>query len=83
MDNDFNRRTNLDRRDGGMSGMMVAGLAALAIIFGLLLWAPWNGPRTADNATPGTTVGSSTTRPATPAAPSPAPAAPAAPSTTR
>ena len=83
MNNHLNRRTDLDRndlvdrRDSGRSGMMIAGLAALAIIFGLLMWAPWNGTRTADNSTPGTTVGSSTTRPAAPAAPgAPAPTAP-------
>jgi hypothetical protein len=83
MDNDFNRRKDLnrtelvDRSDTGRSGMTLAALAILAIIFGLLMWAPWNGPRTADNASLGTTVGSSPARPVTPAAPAaPAPASP-------
>lgn len=85
MDNDFNRRpADLNRRESGMSGLMMAGLAALAIIFGLLVWAPWSGTRTADNTSPGTTVGSSTTRPAAPMAPTaPAAPSPAAPSTTK
>jgi hypothetical protein len=74
------------RTDTGMGGMILAAMAAIAIIAALFMWAPWSGPKIANNNAPGTTVGSSTTRPATPAAPaSPAttPAAPAAPSTTR
>jgi hypothetical protein len=70
---DLNRTDSLGRRDSGMGGMMLAALAALFVLALVLMWAPWNGPRTADNTTPGTTVGSSTTRPA---APAPSPAAP-------
>jgi hypothetical protein len=83
------RRDDLDRREGGMSsGLMM--LIAAVVVFGLLfMWAPWSGPRVADNTSPGTTVGSSTTRPSAPMTPNtgPAPttpvAPPAAPSTTR
>jgi hypothetical protein len=79
------RRDDLDRREGGMSsGLMM--LIAAVVVFGLLfMWAPWSGPRVADNTTPGTTVGSSTTRPSAPMAPNtaPAPSTPASPSTTR
>ncbi len=79
------RSDDLDRRQGGMSsGLMM--LVAAVVVFGLLfMWAPWSGPRVADNTAPGTTVGSSTTRPSAPMAPNtaPAPNAPAAPSTTR
>jgi hypothetical protein len=79
------RRDDLDRREGGMSsGLMM--LIAAVVVFGLLfIWAPWSGPRVADNTAPGTTVGSSTTRPSTPMAPNtaPAPTTPASPSTTR
>jgi hypothetical protein len=79
------RRDDLDRREGGMSsGLMM--LIAAVVVFGLLfIWAPWSGPRVADNTAPGTTVGSSTTRPSAPMAPNtaPAPTTPASPSTTR
>jgi len=78
------RRDDLDRREGGMSsGLMM--LIAAVVVFGLLfMWAPWSGPRVADNTAPGTTVGSSTTRPSAPMAPNTAPApTPASPSTTR
>jgi hypothetical protein len=79
------RRDDLDRREGGMSsGLMM--LIAAVVVFGLLfMWAPWSGPRVADNTTPGTTVGSSTTRPSAPMAPNtaPAPSTPASHSTTR
>ena len=79
------RRNDLDRREGGMSsGLMM--LIAAVVVFGLLfMWAPWSGPRVADNTSPGTTVGSSTTRPSAPMTPNtaPAPTTPAAPSTTR
>jgi hypothetical protein len=79
------RGDDLDRRQGGMSsGLMM--LVAAVVVFGLLfMWAPWSGPRVADNAAPGATVGSSTTRPSAPMAPNtaPAPANPAAPSTNR
>jgi hypothetical protein len=79
------RRDDLDRREGGMSSGLMMLIAAL-VVFGLLfIWAPWSGPRVADNTAPGTTVGSSTTRPSAPMAPNtaPAPTTPASPSTTR
>jgi hypothetical protein len=81
LNDDRNRRTDLNRRDNGMGGVMIAALVAAAVVIGLFMWAPWSGDRTASNTSPGTTVGSSPNRPAAPA--SPAPAAPAAPSTTR
>jgi hypothetical protein len=75
MRNDMDR--GLDRR-GNMSGMMIGAIVALAVLGILFMWAPWSGPRTADNTSPGTTVGSTANRPAAPAAPAaPAPAAPA------
>jgi hypothetical protein len=84
--NDLNR-DNPSRvdRGAGLSGGMIALIAAVAVFALLFMWAPWSGPRVADNTAPGTTVGSSTTRPSAPMAPNtaPAPAAPAAPSTTR
>lgn len=79
------RNDDLNRREGGMSSGLKMLIAAV-VVFGLLfMWAPWSGPRVADNTAPGTTVGSSTTRPTAPMAPnaSPAPTTPAAPSTTR
>ena len=92
-DQNRNRTTNTDpnrraagRMDTGLGGMILGAMAAIAIMVAIFMWAPWSGPKVADNTAPGTTVGSSTTRPTTPAAPaSPAttPAAPAAPSTTR
>jgi len=87
INDDLNNRmtgTNTNRRDG-MSRGMIALIAAI-LVFGLLfMWAPWSGPRVADNTAPATTTGSSTTRPSTAVAPNtaPAPAAPAAPTTTR
>jgi hypothetical protein len=79
------RRDDLDRREGGMSsGLMM--LIAAVVVFGLLfMWAPWSGPRVAENTAPANTVGSSTTRPSAPMAPNtaPAPTTPASPSTTR
>ena len=79
----LDRRRNLNEREG-TGGMMVIALAVLAVLAVMFLWAPWKNTGTADNTSPGTTVGSSTTRPAPPASPTaPAPAAPAAPSTTR
>jgi len=70
-------------RRNGMGGGMIALIAAV-LVFGLLfMWAPWSGPRVADNTAPGTTTGSSTNRPSAPMAPNtaPAPGAPTAPST--
>lgn len=79
------RNDNLDRRQGGLSSTMMAVIAAIAVFALLFIWAPWSGPKVADNAAPGTTVGSSTTRPSAPMAPNtaPAPTTPTAPSTTR
>jgi hypothetical protein len=77
----LNRTDNLDRRTG-MSGGLMALIAAVAVLAVLFVWAPWSGPRVADNAAPGTTVGSS--RPVAPPAPlAREPAVPAAPFTTR
>jgi hypothetical protein len=76
------RDDNIERR-GGMSTTMIAVLAAIAVFALLFLWAPWSGPRVANNTAPGTTVGT-TNRPAAPVAPiAPAPTTPTAPSTTR
>jgi hypothetical protein len=73
-------RDDMGRRESGISGTAIAAVAAVIVFALLFMWAPWSGPRVADNAAPGTTVGS-TTRPAAPASPT-APA-PAAPSTTK
>ena len=71
-----------DRYEGMSSGWMLL-IAAVAVMAVLFMWAPWSGPRVADNTAPGTTTGSSTRSipPAPPAAP--APTTPAAPTTTR
>jgi hypothetical protein len=69
---DFHRRVGA--RDAGVGGLMLGIIAAIVLAAALYLWAPWNGPRTVDNTSPGTSVGSSTTRPAAstaPAAPGP------------
>jgi hypothetical protein len=88
LNDDLNRnelnRDSLGRTDRtGMGGGMIALIVGIAVVALLFMWAPWNGPRVAN--APGTTVGSSTTRPSAPMAPNtaPAPTAPAAPSTTR
>jgi len=85
-DQNRNRTMSTDptRRDG-MGAGMIALIAAIAVFALLFMWAPWSGPRTAENSGAGTTVGSSTTRPSAPMAPNtaPAPTTPAAPSTTR
>jgi len=79
---DLNRTDDLDRRTG-MSGGLLALIAAVVVLAVLFMWAPWSGPRVADNSAPGTTVGSAT-RPVTPPAPvAREPAIPHAPSTTR
>ena len=78
------RNNNRDAREGGMSTPMMAGLAVLVVCALLFLWAPWSGPRVADNTSPFTTVGTSTNRPSanlspdstTPTAPSTTPADP-------
>jgi hypothetical protein len=82
LNDDMNRRTDLNRRDGGMGGIMIAALVAAAVIIGLVMWAPWKGEHTASNTSPNTTVGSSANRPAAPASPTTAPA-PASPSTSK
>jgi hypothetical protein len=74
------RNNNRDAREGGMSTPMMAGLAVLVAFALLFMWAPWSGPRVADNTTTFTTVGTSTTRPSANISPDSAP--PAAPSTT-
>lgn len=79
--NDLNRRNDLASREGGMSSGLMMLIAAVAVMAVLFMWAPWSGPRVADNTAPGTTTGSST-RPVTPAPPAaPAPTTPAAPTT--
>jgi hypothetical protein len=75
-DNDLNRRN-------GMSGTAMALIAAVAVFALLFIWAPWSGPKVADNTKPGTTVGSSTRPVIAPAPAAREPAIPAAPSTTR
>ena len=79
--NDSNRDT-LGRGDRtGVGGGLIGLIIAAAVIAVLFMWAPWSGPRVADNTAPGSTVGSST-RPIPPAPPAaPAPTTPAAPTT--
>lgn len=82
MRDDLDQRDGVNRRTSGLSTPMMAAIGAALVLAVLFLWAPWSGPRVADNSAPGTTVGSNV-RPVAPAAPTtPAPAAPA-PSTTR
>lgn len=66
---DFDRRTGLDREDTKKGAMMLGIIALVAVGGALFLWAPWHGPRTADSSSPGSTVGSTTTRPDAPASP--------------
>jgi|GEM_PF-3674214 hypothetical protein len=69
---EFDRRPGA--RDSGMGGLMLGIMVAIALAAALYFWSPWNGPKIADNTAPGTTVGSTTTRPTAPAAPTaPAP----------
>jgi hypothetical protein len=76
-------REDLNVRNSGMNSAWMWAIAAV-VVFGLLfMWAPWSSNRTADNAAPGSTVGSATTRPATPSAPVAPATTPAAPTTTR
>jgi hypothetical protein len=63
---EFDRRTGAS--ESGTGAVMLGIIAAVAVAAALYFWSPWNGPRLADNTSPGTTVGSTTTRPA-PAAP--------------
>jgi hypothetical protein len=87
--NNLNRghlnRDDVTNQGRSMGVMMVGALAVFAVLALVWAWAPWSGTRTADNSSPGTSVGSSTTRPSAPMAPNTAPArdTPAAPSTTR
>jgi hypothetical protein len=89
INDDSNRnlnRNNLDRADRtGLGRGMIGLIAAAAVIAVLFMWAPWSGPRVADNTAPGTTTGSSTMRPSAPMAPNtaPSPTTPTAPTTTR
>jgi len=77
------RNNNRDAREGGTSIYKMAGLAVLVVLALLFMWAPWSGPRVADNSAPFTTVGSSTARPPANLSPSaPDPITPATPSTT-
>jgi hypothetical protein len=70
-------RDDLNRRQGGMSTGLWAGIAAAIVLALVFMWAPWGNHRTADNSGSGATVGS-TTRPATTASPTgTTPAAPA------
>jgi hypothetical protein len=64
------RNENHDAREGGMSSPKMAGLAILVVLALLFMWAPWSGPRVADNSTPFTTVGSSTVHPSANLSPS-------------
>jgi hypothetical protein len=83
MRNDNLNRSDLNRDNlgstepvrRGIGGMTIGILAVLAVLALLWAWAPWSGPRTAN--APGTTVGSSTNRPAAPAPAAPVPTAPA------
>jgi hypothetical protein len=75
-------RDDMGRHESGISGVAIAAVAAVIVFALLFMWAPWSGPRVADNTAPGTTVGS-TNRPAAPAAPTAPAPAPAAPSTTK
>lgn len=56
--------------DRGMGTALLAGLAGVALVAALIVWAPWNGSRVAHKSAR-TTIGLSTSRPA---APSTAPA---------
>jgi UDP-N-acetylmuramyl pentapeptide phosphotransferase/UDP-N-acetylglucosamine-1-phosphate transferase len=78
------RNNHRNAHEGSMSTPKMAGLAILVVLALLFMWAPWSGPRMADNIAPFTTVGSSTTRPSDNLSPT-APDAiiPATPSTTR
>jgi hypothetical protein len=64
--------------DRGMGTGLIAGFGAAALVAALIIWAPWDGSHVVERSTPGTTVGSLTTRLGAPTAP-----APAAPSTPR
>jgi hypothetical protein len=74
-------RNNNRSPDRGMGTGLLAAMGAAALVAALVIfiWAPWNSSRLADKSAPGTTVGSSTSRPAAPNT-APSPAAPADPS---
>ena len=64
-------RSNLNRQDTVLGGMILAGFVVIAVIAALFTLAPWRGERTID--VPKTTVGSAhVTNPVA----QPAPAAP-------
>ena len=46
------RNNNRDAREGGTSIYTMAGLAVLVVLALLFMWAPWSGPRVADNSAP-------------------------------
>jgi hypothetical protein len=69
-------RDDLNRRGAGINTGLWAGIAIVVALVLVFMWAPWTNHRTADNAGPGTTIGSSTNRPATPASPATPPTAP-------
>jgi hypothetical protein len=59
--------------DRGMGTALLAGMAGVALVATLIVWAPWNGSRVAHKSAR-TTIGLSTSQPAAPTtAPSPAP----------
>jgi hypothetical protein len=80
-DRNRNRSTGTDRLDT-TGAKIVGALAVASVVAALFMWAPWSGPKIADNTAPGTTVGSAT-RPVTPPAPAMRESVPAAPTTTR
>ena len=57
--------------DRGLGGSILAGFAVIAVLALVWMWAPWSGPRTAENTSAGTTVGSTTNRQAAPPAAAP------------
>jgi hypothetical protein len=79
---DLNRTTVTGPGRERGTGPMILGILAVLVVLGLLfMWAPWSKNHTADSSSPGTTVGSSTNRPAAPA--SPTTTTPSAPSPNR
>jgi hypothetical protein len=61
-------RSNLNRQDTVLGGMILAGFVMIAAIAALFTLAPWRGERTSD--VPKTTVGSAhATKPVAPTAP--------------
>lgn len=64
----FDRRTGLNREDTNKGAMMLGLIAVIAIAGALFLWAS-HGASTPDNSSAGTSVGSSSARPAAPSLP--------------